>query len=1329
LGQVIWRFGTTSRIICTPTIGSDGNFYFSNWMNSSVYCISPEGELIWKYNLGDYNTGSSPVFGLDNRLYVITSNDMYSNVYVFKDGVLLGNHTIPFVSGSSPVVGNDGRLYLISAGRELVCLNYDGSLNHYSLIDSGLFVWAIPTFSNRNYYQQNTQMSVSMNDGVLYVINYQKQLTPFLTAFYLNGTVKWSTLYPGYFKDLSGTPTYYKGVLYVTGNSDLFAFNASDGRILWSIPISHSGFTASSPLVSDDEVLYVTSNNMVYAFSLAGDLIWQYELPGNDYGSPISFSSPVLTAEGTLIVTTNQGIYAFRDVAADFTYEHVNGTEATIQFIDKSTNGSNRYYWMFGDGNVSREQNPVHEYASGGKYNVVLLVEHNGNIDLMRNKTIDVVFYDITPPSDVLAYIDGLVTEGGVFNQTQRVSLNATDEYGDVLIYYTVDGSSPLNSSTCRVYAGPFDVEVDTTLSMVACDDSGNWGNVSQIIFKITDVINIHDLINNITNNGSDVNGTGQDNASVDVPVVEPGVNGTGNSTDSDINGTGDIINPSVNGTDSDFNGTGDVIGPGANGTDLDLNGSDNLTNPDVNGTDSDINGTGDLVDSVVDSGLINAIQALLDGAEPYSKVLFDFGSIYGANFTINKPLNIISNNNTKLIGVDGNPSIRFAKGSEGSVLNGFEIINAGGDGVLIEADDILIRNCLVNVSNGTGINIYRSNGTSIMDTVVYNADEGILVNQSTNTLIDGVSVRDCYSDGIWVYQSMHTVIVNSLIEDNGKDPYKLLYGENEIVPSQGYGLNFKVNVPASESRANNILIDDSTDNYIYNNTINYGYFGIHLYHTTEDTVIDANKIYETVGDAILLGKQYYNVNITHNLIDGCYNGIDFMGYSENVLIKQNTIKLLHDHEGDLFSFGGPSLVEQLAGYVYEEYFPSDMFFNHQSNGIQVSYPASNFHEGNTVIIDNVVIRLSHRSWEARKYCGYIDAGCDGYGYNLMDGSSSYSLTDFGGATSYHEGKVDLVIDRIGDATFRLRLINRLDNHYLSEIPEFDVIFTTGGFNRTVKFVNDSAVAEFDVAMAVSDIEAIISGEIRKSAHFDIQITEGYNSSNRAFDPGFEKGEAYDNPDPVIPKIPPEYDFNPVVPIVPVVPDVSGYGNGSGDGQGSGNGSGTGIGDGNGSSGNFGDGNTSSFGSNETSSSPESDNGDPLADEFDDSVEPAEEVDDFSSDPVVVEDVSFTGSGDVVVENSVVDEDLTSDVGESSVSEAAVSESVVGDDSSSESASMDSATAGGSDAGNGETIQAYEVKKQIDISESNIELKLIIAILVILLFLLGLRRKDDEEEE
>jgi PKD repeat protein len=1056
-GLVIWRYGTTSKIICTPTIGSDGNIYFSNWMDSNVYCVSPDGELIWKYHLGDYNTGTSPVFGCDNQLYIITSNSTRSNLYVFKDGVLLSNNTIPLISGSTPAVASDGTLYIVGANQELVVVNWDGSLRYSkSLMRSNDYV---------DIQWDHISVCIDSN-GTFYVLKGQYRTLHYpdyssidvVNAFYSNGTQKWVNSFDNYL--VSGTPTYYNGVLYIVFNNRvtitpptiqltngwLVALNASNGDILWMNNISGFANTFSSPLVSGDGVVYVASNNTVYAFNVSGEKLWQYTMLGK-YGNPASYSSPTLTNDGVLIVTTNQGVYAFRDFAANFIYGHVNGTSSSIQFWDLSTEGSIRCFWDFGDGNYSFEQNPIHEYANGGKYRVILLVEYEGNVTLARNTTIEVVYHDLIAPSNVSAYINNIITMGDVYNETQIVSLNATDDYSDVIIYYTIDGSNPINSTTRRLYSEPLEIEVDTILNVVAVDSAGNVGNVSSFAFNITDALYLRGEIN---------------------------------------------------------------------------------------------------------SSKFSEIQDLLDGLNNYTKVLFDFEVLEGVNFIIKKPVNIISVTNSKLICNSNQPVFTFTKESSGSTLNGFDIVNLGGDGILINnTSDILIRNCIVNVTNTTGINIINSENINVKGTTVTNACEGIIVNQSRNTNLNLLNIRNSYNNGVWIIESDNTVLSNSLLEYNGKDQYS--------------------------SKANQVLIDDSMNTSILNNTIEYGFFGIHLYHTTDGVVIDKNIIREGSGDAILLSNTYSNVNITHNLIDGCFNGIDFMGYSENVTIKQNTIENLHKHDDDVYEVFDrlPSIFLKMMNYIYEVNVQDwDDYYMHCYNGIQISNPASNFDEGNTVIIDNVIIKLSHRAWEARKYRHYLNASCEGYGYNMMDGSDSYH-NDTSGATHYREGKVDMVVDRIGDATFRLRLINRLDGHYLSEIPEFDVTFQAGGFIQTVKFVNDSAIASFDVASAVSDVLVIISTEIRKSAQFSMEITDGYNSTNKKNDSGYEAGEAINNPDPVVPSIDEyiEHNFPEIInnpednpEITPGTNPGNGAGNGTGHGNGTdGSGSGTGIGNGTGS--------------------------------------------------------------------------------------------------------------------------------------------------------------------
>ena len=45
----------------------------------------------------------------------------------------------------------------------------------------------------------------------------------------------------------------------------------------------------------------------------------------------------------------------------------------TMTFTDAST-GATSWYWDFGDGNTSTEQNPTHTYAEPGTYTVTLLI-------------------------------------------------------------------------------------------------------------------------------------------------------------------------------------------------------------------------------------------------------------------------------------------------------------------------------------------------------------------------------------------------------------------------------------------------------------------------------------------------------------------------------------------------------------------------------------------------------------------------------------------------------------------------------------------------------------------------------------------------------------------------------------------------------------------------------------------------------------------------------------------------------------------------------------------------------------------------------------------
>lgn len=115
----------------------------------------------------------------------------------------------------------------------------------------------------------------------------------------------------------------------------------------------------------------------------------------------------------------------------------------TVQFTDLTTGGlHNAWYWDFGDGYTSTEQNPEHFYERAGIYTVTLTVfEIYGSYNLSYSATkvnyISVsshITYDIAPDPDIACYLWGtaLVTKEDRVGITinKRVYKGTNDEAG-----------------------------------------------------------------------------------------------------------------------------------------------------------------------------------------------------------------------------------------------------------------------------------------------------------------------------------------------------------------------------------------------------------------------------------------------------------------------------------------------------------------------------------------------------------------------------------------------------------------------------------------------------------------------------------------------------------------------------------------------------------------------------------------------------------------------------------------------------------------------------------------------------------------------------------
>jgi hypothetical protein len=76
-----------------------------------------------------------------------------------------------------------------------------------------------------------------------------------------------------------------------------------------------------------------------------------------------------------------------RPPRASFTFSRVDNT---VAFTDTSTGGPTSWQWDFGDGNTSRQQNPVHTYAVGGQSYIVTLTVTNAVGEDTANATVSI---------------------------------------------------------------------------------------------------------------------------------------------------------------------------------------------------------------------------------------------------------------------------------------------------------------------------------------------------------------------------------------------------------------------------------------------------------------------------------------------------------------------------------------------------------------------------------------------------------------------------------------------------------------------------------------------------------------------------------------------------------------------------------------------------------------------------------------------------------------------------------------------------------------------------------------------------------------------------
>lgn len=356
-GDEIWSYLTNGEITSSPAVVNEKVYIGSQ--DSMLYCLDAnDGSLIWVYDTV-FMIESSPTYK-DGRVYFGSSD---GSLYCLnaEDGSLIWNYPTGNVIWSAPAV-TDEKVYFGSLNGILICLDAEDG-EHIWEYSTTSGIWSSPTvFDDKVYF--------GSNDNYVYCLNAD------------SGNYIWSYNTLG---EVHSSPAIAYDHVYIGSSfQGLFCLDKDTGGFIWKFPEDNGIWSA--PSVADGKVYFGSDDccgfpSLVYCINAyTGAVIWSYNT-----GSQVGIKSSPAIAGGNIYIGSGNGIVlAFGEgdeLIADAQGPYLSLIDQPIQFKGSAYGGEPdySYYWEFGDGETSTEQNPTHTYTAVGKYDVTLTVTDDNN--------------------------------------------------------------------------------------------------------------------------------------------------------------------------------------------------------------------------------------------------------------------------------------------------------------------------------------------------------------------------------------------------------------------------------------------------------------------------------------------------------------------------------------------------------------------------------------------------------------------------------------------------------------------------------------------------------------------------------------------------------------------------------------------------------------------------------------------------------------------------------------------------------------------------------------------------------------------------------------
>ena len=268
----------TKSFYAVPALTSDGQLVIGSAAQSdhTFYSIDPAtGAVKWTFP-GLKSPWLAGALELNGTIYAASGD---GKLYGFS---LKGEKNWEFAASdhslwTAPV--SDGKLvYLATLDHEVFAISSDGKKVWSAKLDNGIIG------------------APSIMDGTLYVGTLSGNLYALNTT---DGSQKWVKMLDG---GIWGTPAtdgtnVYVGTVKGTAGK-FFAIRASDGSTIWSK--DDDGSIAAGPLVTTDQVVYVTEAGRIQSLDMTGTPKWQATIENAKL-----YTTPLLAGEVILIAPMN----------------------------------------------------------------------------------------------------------------------------------------------------------------------------------------------------------------------------------------------------------------------------------------------------------------------------------------------------------------------------------------------------------------------------------------------------------------------------------------------------------------------------------------------------------------------------------------------------------------------------------------------------------------------------------------------------------------------------------------------------------------------------------------------------------------------------------------------------------------------------------------------------------------------------------------------------------------------------------------------------------------------------------------------------------------